>query len=49
MTGLAVGQYGDFGDGWAGAPFDDGINAEAAVFWGDECCPRCSTCATCQS
>lgn len=50
MTGLAVGQFGDFGDGWAGAPFDDGgINAQASVFWGDGCCPDCPRCQICQN
>lgn len=49
MVGLAVGQMGDFGGGWLSAPFGDGgIDTEAAVFWGDECCPDCSACPTCQ-
>ena len=38
----------DLGDGWWGQPFDDGINTQAAIFWGDECCAECSWCPICQ-
>ncbi|MBK6763045.1 MAG: hypothetical protein IPG68_07105 [Micrococcales bacterium] len=48
LTGLATGQAMGQGDGWWGQPFDDGFNVEAAVFWGDECCPDCSRCPICQ-
>jgi hypothetical protein len=44
VTGQALGQ----GDGWWGQPFDDGIDAQSAVFWGDECCPDCSRCPICR-
>lgn len=47
-TSLAVGQVRGGGDDWWGQPFDGGVNAEAAIFWGDECCPNCATCPTCQ-
>ena len=48
MTGLAVGQHGDFGAGDQGPPYDGGLNAQSAVFWGDECCPDCPWCPICQ-
>lgn len=49
VTGLAMGQAGGHGDGWWGQPFgDDGVNTEAMVFWGDECCPACRQCPICQ-
>ncbi len=48
VTGLAMGQAWGRGDSWLGKPFDDdGINAEAAVFWGDDCCPDCWCCPIC--
>ena len=43
LSGLAR-QTADLGDGWWGQPFDDGINTQAAIFWGDECCAECSWC-----
>ncbi len=47
-TGLAMGQAWGRGDSWLGKPFDDdGINTEAAVFWGDDCCPDCWRCPIC--
>lgn len=49
FTGLVSGQAWGRGDGWWGQPFgDDGPNTEAMVFWGDDCCPDCSRCQTCQ-
>ncbi len=48
LTGLATGQAMGQGGGWWGQPYHDGFNVEAAVFWGDECCPDCSRCPICQ-
>ncbi len=47
-SGIALAQVADRGDQWWGAPFDDGIDTQAAIFGGDECCPDCAWCPTCQ-
>ena len=52
MTGLLVGQHGDFSGAadWWGQPFGPGgANTEAMTFWGDECCPDCFRCRRCQN
>lgn len=49
VTGLAMGQAWDHGDDWWGEPVGErASNAEAMVFWGDDCCIDCARCPICR-